>query len=235
MIFPLITYYMPSSEALTMPKIETVLFDLDGTLLDTAPDMTAALNCLRRERSMADLPLADVRPLVGQGVKALLKLGFNVDDQHRDYAHMLHQYFTAYQNCFTSSTALFQGMLPVLDHLEARNIPWGIVTNKPTRFTTSLLDALDLTRRSGCTICGDTLSLRKPHPEPILHACKLLMANPATTVYIGDAITDMMASKAAGTFSLAALYGYIGAEEDPYSWQADGYINSPSEIISWLE
>jgi 2-phosphoglycolate phosphatase len=214
--------------------IDTVLFDLDGTLLDTAPDMAQALNMLRNQHGLPALPLDMIRPLVGYGSKALLGLGFNINDQHQDYPQLLEEFFTAYDKCLSSSTVLFPEMSSVLTHLENKNIPWGIVTNKPARFTHELLDALDLTRRSACTVCGDTLTNRKPHPEPILYACKLLLRTPETTLYIGDTMTDVVASKAAGTHSLVALYGYIGAEENPLAWEADGYIETAGEIIQWV-
>lgn len=217
-----------------MHTIDTVLFDLDGTLLDTAPDMASALNLLRRQRRMPEISLDIIRPLVGYGSKALLKLGFEIDENSREYLLLLEEFFTAYQNCLAHSTALFPGMALVLDHLDKNNLPWGIVTNKPARFTMHILDALDLSRRTACVISGDTLKNRKPHPEPILHACKLLNRVPANTIYVGDTATDVTASKAAGTHSLVALYGYIKADEDPYEWKADGYIESADEIINWL-
>lgn len=217
-----------------MHTIETVLFDLDGTLLDTAPDMAHALNTLRQQHGMPNLELDIIRPLVGYGSKALLKLGFNVDENHRDYLILLEEFFNAYQNCLAKSTVLFPEMPAVLQHLEEKNIPWGIVTNKPARFTMNLLDALDLTRRSACIVCGDTLTNRKPHPEPILYACKLLKRAPENALYVGDTATDVAASKAAGSHSLVALYGYISAGEDPYEWQADGYIETAGEIINWV-
>jgi phosphoglycolate phosphatase len=217
-----------------MHKIDSVLFDLDGTLLDTAPDMVHALNIIRQEYGMPELELHHIRPYVGHGAKMLLKLGFGVDEASHDYSILLEKLLSAYDDCLTRSTILFPQMSAVLDHLEAKNIPWGIVTNKPARFTLNTLHALDLSRRSGCIICGDTLTNRKPHPEPILHACNILQRSPATTLYIGDAATDVIASKAAGTKSLVALYGYIGAEDDPYDWKADGYIKNPAEIIDWL-
>ena len=217
-----------------MRKIDTVLFDLDGTLLDTAPDMALALNMLRNQHGLADLPLSVIRPSVGYGSRALLKLGFNIDETHEKYPKLLEEFFAAYDKCLALSTALFPEMSSVLSHFDEKNIPWGIVTNKPARFTHGLLDALDLTQRCAVIICGDTLNNRKPHPEPILHACKLLQRAPETTLYIGDTITDVQASKAAGTRSLVALYGYIGAEEDPYTWEADGYIEKAGEIIPWI-
>jgi 2-phosphoglycolate phosphatase len=217
-----------------MPAVTTVLFDLDGTLLDTAPDMAQALNTLRRARNLPELPLEIIKPAVGYGSKALLKLAFNIDDSHDRYNAFLEEFFNAYKNCLAHKTTLFAGMPEVLNYLEGNNITWGIVTNKPKRFTHDLLDELDLSKRSAVTICGDTLPQRKPHPAPILHACEILKCPTSGTLYVGDAATDIIASKAAGVSSLAALYGYISAEEDPYTWQADGYINAPSEIINWL-
>lgn len=217
-----------------MHTINTVLFDLDGTLLDTAPDMAHALNTMRNRHGMPDLEFDLIRPLVGYGSKALLQLGFNVDESHREYAALLEEFFTAYQENLATSTALFPEMAEVLNHLEDKNIPWGIVTNKPARFTMDLLDALDLSRRSACIICGDTLEKRKPHPEPILYACEIIKRLPQHTLYVGDTATDVVASKAAGTRALVALYGYIKAEEDPYEWKADGYIKTAGEIIRWV-
>ena len=217
-----------------MQPIQTVLFDLDGTLLDTAPDLAYALNALRRASHLPELPLEIIKPTVGYGSKSMLKLGFNMDDTHEQYPSLLEAFFNTYDTCLARETALFPGMAEVLAHLEAKNIPWGIVTNKPARFTHLILDALDLSRRSACTICGDTLNERKPHPAPILYACKLLACDPANTVYVGDTATDIMASKAAGSHSLAALYGYIAENDDPYTWEADGYLHAPADLMKWI-
>lgn len=217
-----------------MHHIDTVLFDLDGTLLDTAPDMANALNMLRRHRNLPDLSLDVIRPFVGYGSKALLKLGFDADENAGEYAHLLEEFFSAYDRCLSESTVLFPEMSAVLDHLDSNDIPWGIVTNKPARFTINLINDLNLSQRSACIICGDTLDKRKPHPEPILYACKQLNKNPQHTLYVGDTVTDVMASKAAGTRTLVALYGYISADEDPLTWNADGYIKTAGEIIHWI-
>ncbi len=218
-----------------MPAVKTVLFDLDGTLLDTLPDMTKALNTLRRKRNMDEIRPEDIKSAVGYGSRAMLKIAFGIDQQHAQYHAYVEELFLAYEDCLAESTVLFPGMANVLAHLEEQNITWGIVTNKPARFTHPILDALNLSGRSACTVCGDTLAHSKPHPAPILHACEIVKATPDSTLYIGDAATDIIASKAAGVFSLAALYGYISASEDPRSWQADGYIQSPEEIIAWLK
>lgn len=217
-----------------MNTFQAVLFDLDGTLLDTAPDLAGALNQLRIEHHLDELPLHVIRPSVGYGSRAMLKLGFNVDEDHPTYTALLEEFLKLYQTHLTKHTQLFPNMEIVLKHLEDEQIPWGIVTNKPSRFTYDLLKALKLDHRAACIICGDSLSKRKPDPDQILHACQLLKQDPRYCLYVGDTSIDVIASKAAGTKSLVALYGYINIDEDPYSWNADGYIKEPIEIIKWL-
>lgn len=218
-----------------MNPIRTVLFDLDGTLLDTAADLAYALNQLRLKHKLPELPLPVIRPTVGYGSRSMLKLGFNIDENHPSYTQYLEEFLMFYQSHLTDSTQLFPQMEKVLTHLETQRIPWGIVTNKPARFTFDLLKALGLEHRAACIICGDSLSKRKPNPDQILHACQLLKQNPCDCLYIGDTSIDVTASKAAGTKSLVALYGYISPEEDPYSWEADGYVQKPIEIIEWVQ
>lgn len=217
-----------------MRTVETVLFDLDGTLLDTAPDLANALNILRSNHQLPELPFSQLRPIVGKGAKILIEHGFNIIDTDPTYPQLYDTLLRIYGDILTNNTQLFPDMHRVLEHLDAKNIPWGIVTNRPEKLTHQLLSKLDLDKRSGVVICGDTLPQRKPHPAPILHACKLMTANPSTTLYVGDSDVDVTASKAAGARSLVALYGYRMAHEDPYSWSADGYIEKPIEIIDWL-
>lgn len=214
--------------------INTVLFDLDGTLLDTAPDIGNALNEIRDAHKLPPLEQSLIRPYVGYGARAMLKFAFNVDEDHPRYTGLLDDFLHAYHAHLTKTTQLFPGMDKVLTHLEENNITWGIVTNKPSRFTFDLLKSLGLDKRSACIICGDSLSKRKPDPDQILHACELIQCSPEETLYVGDTSTDVIASKAAGTKSLVALYGYIKAEEDPHTWEADGYVNEPIRIIDWL-
>jgi N-acetyl-D-muramate 6-phosphate phosphatase len=214
--------------------IQTVLFDLDGTLLDTAPDLTFALNQQRLQHHLPPLELAAVRPFIGYGSRAILKAGFDIDDNHPQYAGYLEEFLNLYQTHLAHSTQLFPEMEHVLSFLEQQDMPWGIVTNKPARFTDELLKLLDLDQRASCVVSGDQLAKRKPHPDTILFACEQLNKHPAQCVYIGDNMIDVIASKAAGTKSLVALYGYIQTSEDPYAWQADGYIQKPLEIIEWL-
>lgn len=212
---------------------KAILFDLDGTLLDTAPDLGMTLNCLRQEHGLAPLSFNVIRPIANLGSKALLKLAFDLDESHPKFETIRQQFFELYQQHLANHTQFFPGIDKVLSYIESRSIPWGIVTNKLTRHTHPLLAALDFKHHPGCIICGDTLPTHKPDPGPILHACELLNADPASSCYIGDAHTDVMASKAAGTQSLVALYGYINTE-DPYSWQADEYFSHPIDILEWL-
>ena len=218
-----------------MTTITTILFDLDGTLLDTAPDMAFALNKLRAANHLPDLPLSIIRPHVGYGSKALLNVGFDVNENDPRYPSLLEAFFNLYQTHLADSTQLFAGMENVLNHLDNLSMPWGIVTNKPERFTLDILKKLNLLERTACVICGDSLAKRKPDPDPILHACELIQQEPMKCLYVGDTEIDVIASKAAGTQSLVALYGYIGTEEDPAKWQADGYVHSPHEIIHYLQ
>jgi len=212
-----------------------ILFDLDGTLLDTSHDLVTALNQLLKKNQLPTIPFHIARPYAGHGCRGLLKIGMNIDHDHPSYPTLVHELLDFYEKHLFDATRLFSGMDIVLTHLEKNNIPWGIVTNKPKRFTDPLVKKLGLAQRTSCIISGDTLSTRKPNPETILHACNLLNAHPQHSIYIGDTETDVIASKAAGIKSLIALYGYIREDENPYDWQATGYIKNPEEIIPWTE
>lgn len=217
-----------------MKTIRAVLFDLDGTLLDTAPDLGFALNELRRAHHLDAIPLSVFRPIAGLGTRALLKLAFDIEERDPNYANLREDFLALYQKHLADTTKFFPHIETVLTHLDQQEIPWGIVTNKHSQFTTKLLKALHFDHRPLCVIAGDSLPTFKPHPAPILHACELLKQHPSNCVYIGDTAIDVTASKAAGTVSLVALYGYIAEEENPYAWQADGYVKEPLEIIDWL-
>lgn len=217
-----------------MNSIRAVLFDLDGTLLDTIPDLVFALNRLRKEHNMPDLPLSAIRPIASLGSKAMVKLALGIEETHSNFNQLRDYFLDLYETHLADSTRFFPQIEIVLEHLETTHIPWGIVTNKLTRHTMALLKALRIDHRPGCIICGDSLSTFKPDPKPILYACELLQQAPQHCLYIGDAATDVVASKAAGTKSLVALYGYIDANEEPLLWNADGYVREPIEIIDWL-
>jgi len=209
----------------------TVLFDLDGTLLDTAPDLAAALNATLQLNERAALPFETIRPVVSHGGRALIELGFGIDPQHPGFEPLRKQLLDLYQANIAVHTALFPGMADVLDELESRGIRWGVVTNKPGWLTEPLLDALDLGSRAACIVSGDTLKERKPHPAPLLHACKLAGCQPEETLYVGDAERDIEAGRNAGMHTLVALFGYLMEHDRPENWGADALIEQPADIL----
>lgn len=216
------------------PATQAILFDLDGTLLDTAPDLAFALNKIRQKRDLPNIPLQTLRPAANLGSKAMIKMAFDMDENHPEFNALREEFLVLYESHLADSTTFFPHIEKVLLNIEDRGIPWGIVTNKLQRHTLPLLKALNMEHRPECVICGDSLPFYKPHPEPIIQACKLVGRNPSDCIYIGDSATDVVASKSAGAKALVALYGYTG-NEDPRSWNADGYLKEPLEIISWLE
>ncbi len=218
-----------------MSQLRAVFFDLDGTLLDTAQDMAYALNLLRQKHSLSDLPFHHIRANVSKGAKALVSLGFELAETDPIFKQHVEDFLAFYDQHATNATIPFQGMDSVLTYLEQQQIPWGVVTNKPSRFTFNILKSLDLEFRAACIVCGDTLAKRKPDPEPILYAAQLLQKQPRDCVYVGDSLIDVQAAKAAGMPCLAALYGYIEQTEDPFSWGADHYIRNAEEIIEWIK
>jgi 2-phosphoglycolate phosphatase len=210
-----------------------VLFDLDGTLLDTAPDMASALNALRAEHHLAPLPFAAIRPFVSHGATALVRLGFP-ESPEEPFNVLRQRFLEIYRCCLAEDTRLFDGMPQLLDHFEAQGIPWGIVTNKPTWLTEPLLEEMGLHTRAASVVCGDTFEERKPHPRPLLHAASQVGVAPERCLYVGDAERDIMAARAAQMRSLVARFGYIGPNDRIESWSADGCIDSPLEILQWL-
>ena len=213
----------------------TVLFDLDGTFLDTAPDMIAALNRLRQERDLAPLPDADLRGAVSHGSMAMIQAGFQLHPDDPDFAPLQHRFLNLYERNLATLTRPFQGMDTVIDTLDQQHIRWGIVTNKPGYLTEPLLATLNLSQRCACIISGDTLPQRKPDPEPLLHACRLAGGSPKYSIYVGDAERDIEAGRRAGMKTLAAMYGYISAQDPPERWQADHLIQHPLDILARLQ
>lgn len=210
--------------------IDNILFDLDGTLADTADDLANALNATLLNHNLSALPKDIIRPTVSLGANAMLKLAFNLEEGNIGFEDIRDQFLKNYRENISQETRLFDGMEELLLSFESTNKTWGIVTNKTSWLTDPLLEALSLDKRAACVVSGDTLEHRKPHPAPLLHACKLIQADPATTVYIGDAERDIEAGRRAGTKTLIALYGYIDQDDDPNSWCADGMVSSPYEI-----
>jgi phosphoglycolate phosphatase len=215
-------------------RLRAVLFDLDGTVLDTAPDMWGAMNVLLAEEQRPPLTLAAVRPFVSHGAKGVLKTGF-ADVSAERFAALTRRYLEIYRAALCRETRLFAGMDAVLASLAMRGIPAGIVTNKAAWLTEPLLEGLGLRGRFACVVSGDTVAERKPHPLPILHAAGLVGAAPAECIYVGDAERDVQAAHAAGMRALVALYGYLGAGEDPRTWGGDGHLAAPQDLLPWLE
>jgi N-acetyl-D-muramate 6-phosphate phosphatase len=218
---------------LSRRRIEGVLFDLDGTLLDTAPDMGGALNELRIEQGLEDLPEAMIRCHVSRGAAALVRLGF----PHltpAEQAARVERFLVLYRNRLARMTQPFDEMLAVLSSLEERGLPWGIVTNKPTWLTEPLLRELGLSTRPRVVVCGDSLPERKPSPMPLLHAAGCMDLAPERCVYVGDDLRDMQAARAAGMLAIGARFGYIDSATKIDEWPADGWISSPLQLLEWL-
>ena len=219
----------------TPGTIRTVLFDLDGTLLDTAPDLAAALNAVLIENNRPALPFDAIRPVVSHGGIALIKLGFDLDPSDPGFDPLRQRLLETYRENISSLTRPFPGITDLLDALEKRRISWGIVTNKPGWLTDPLLKDLGLYDRAVAIVSGDTLDERKPHPAPMLHACELAGSDPGQCVYIGDAQRDIEAGINAGMQTLVALFGYLQEQDDPRNWQADDMIETPLELLEWLD
>ncbi len=211
-----------------------VLFDLDGTLLDTAPDLARALNRVRAEDGLAPLPYASIRPWVSHGSLALVRLGFDYAEDSTAFADRRQRLLDVYRDDVACETRLFAGIAAVLERIEASRRPWGIVTNKPGWLTTPLLAALNLAGRAACVVSGDTTARAKPHPDPLLAASDALGQPPASCLYVGDAERDVQAATAAGMPVVVALYGYIAPDEQPHTWGGDGSVHAPHELLDWL-
>ncbi|MHB8453137.1 MAG: HAD family hydrolase [Acidiferrobacterales bacterium] len=218
-----------------MTDIRTVLFDLDGTLADTAPDLGLALNALLHEQGLAPLPYERIRPEASHGARALLRLGFGITPEHPRYDALRHRFLELYAAGLCRETRLFPGISELLAALRQRGLNWGIVTNKPAFLTEPLVRELGLAEAAACVVSGDTTANAKPHPEPLLHACARAGSTPSECLYVGDAARDIEAGRVAGMQTLVALFGYIGERDDPNSWGADGLVPSPAGILEWID
>jgi len=210
-----------------------VLLDLDGTLLDTAPDMAHALNALRVAEGMERLPFERIRPLVSHGAPRMIRYAFGEPEPDR-YEALRLRFLDLYRGAIAVHTRPFAGFEDVLDTIEQAGMRWGIVTNKPGWLTLPLLEQLGLAARSGCIVSGDTLAERKPHPLPLLHAAGLLGLAPGECVYVGDAERDVQAARNAGMIPLVAGFGYLDEGEDPAAWQPDAVLDQPAGLLDWL-
>lgn len=211
------------------------LFDLDGTLLDTAGDLAWACNTALSEAGFQSRPLESLKPHVSGGATAMLRHALGHDANGVDLEPLLLRMLALYEENIAVRTRLFDGMERVLEELERRGLAWGIVTNKLTRFTEPLLRSLDLLERPGCVISGDTCPESKPHPLPLLEACRRIGHAPGACVYVGDARRDIEAGRNAGMWTLAALYGYVPADDPAEAWGAHGLLARPAELLDWLD
>lgn len=218
-----------------LQPIACVLFDLDGTLLDTARDMAQALNRLREEQELPALPFERIRSEVSHGSIAMIRLGFDLTPEDPLFSILRQRFLDLYSFNLANETTLFPGMDSTLAHLGIQGIPWGVVTNKPGWLTDPLLRKLNLFERAACVVSGDTVSKRKPDPEPLLHACQIVGIDPRHCLYVGDAERDIQAGKGAGMTTLVARFGYIGAHDTPEDWGADGLIDAPEDLLAWLQ
>ena len=211
--------------------LEAVLFDLDGTLIDTAPDMGGALNNLLIEENRAALPLAAIRPYVSQGGLVLTRLGFAGQVAETEIEPLRQRFLQHYRAIIADDSRLFDGLERVLEELEARSIPWGIVTNKPEWLTLPLLEGLGLASRCAVVIGGDTLAQRKPHPRPLQEEARRIGVDCRQCIYLGDDERDIVAGKAANMKTLVAAYGYIEDAQAIAGWDADGVIDQPADLL----
>jgi len=214
--------------------LRTVLFDLDGTLLDTAPDMVAALNALRQENLLPPLPYDRVRGAVSHGAAQIVKTGFP-DAEGGRFETLRTRYLEIYRGALARGTQLFPGMERVLDELSRRQLSIGIVTNKPAWLTEPLLNELNLRTRFACVVSGDTVTERKPHPLPLLHAAQLAGVAARECIYVGDALRDVQAARAANMPALIADYGYLLPDEDSSTWGGDAHLAQPLDLLAWLD
>lgn len=214
--------------------VRGVLFDLDGTLIDSAPDLAGAINRLRRDAGLAPLPLAQLRPMVGSGARGMVGVAFGVKPGEDRYAGLRDGFLAHYEAALLQETAPFAGVEALLASLERAGIPWGIVTNKATRYTRPIVDGLGYAERARVVVCGDTTPHAKPHPEPLLTAVRALGLPPASVVYIGDDERDAQAARAAGMPMLAAAWGYLGHGKPVDAWGADALLDDPADVIAWL-
>jgi N-acetyl-D-muramate 6-phosphate phosphatase len=215
-------------------RIDAVLFDLDGTLIDSAPDLGAAADKMRLDRGLPSLPAARYRPMAGAGARGMLGVAFDLTPDHPDYEGMREEFFVNYENCMTQRTYAFDGVDRLIEALVSRPLPWGVVTNKAKRFTAPLTQAMALFASAATVVSGDTTPHAKPHPAPLLEAARQLGVAPQRCLYVGDDERDILAGHAAGMGTVAAAYGYLGQAADTDAWRAHAVITSPLQLLQLL-
>jgi phosphoglycolate phosphatase len=211
-----------------------VLFDLDGTLIDSAPDLAGAANAMRVARGLAPMPVDALRPMVGAGARGMVGLALGVRPDEADYDALRTEFLDRYERSLLERTAVFAAMAPILDRLDASAQRWGIVTNKAERFTHPIVAGLGLYSRAAVVICGDTTPHSKPHPAPLLEAARRVGMPAERCVYVGDDARDVQAGRAAGMATLAAAWGYLGQGDPVEAWGADAVLADPGALLHWL-
>ena len=215
-------------------RFQAVLFDLDGTLADTAQGLGLALNIQRERHGLTPLSLDTIRPYASHGSRGLLGVGFGLSPGDETFEIMRAEYLALYDSVFLLEPSLFEGVSSVLRVIESRGIKWGVVTNKPGRFTVPLMQALGLQQRACCVVSGDDCARPKPYPDTLLHASEIAQVSPSDCVYVGDAERDIEAGSAAGMSTIVALYGYLSEQDRPENWGAQAAINSPEELLALI-
>ena len=211
--------------------IQAVLFDLDGTLIDSAPDLSAAANTVRAQHGLPALPVDLYRPVIGAGAPGILGVAFDIDAEHPDFDTLRGQFYAAYAQCLTQHTVVFAGVAALIDGLLSCGLLWGIVTNKSERFTLPMTAAIPLFASAGAIVSGDTTPYAKPHPLPLQEAARRLGVVPGRCIYVGDDARDIVAGRAAGMGTVAAGYGYLGQKSDISQWGAHAIIQSTEELL----
>jgi len=211
-----------------------VLFDLDGTLADTAPDMARTVNAMRTKRGLSPVAAESVRPHVSKGARGMICSAFGMTTEHPDFLPMREEFLDLYGRELCVDTVLFPGMHEVLEEFEAAGIAWGVVTNKFERFARPILESLGIAERAGAIVGGDTCPRPKPFPDPLLFAAQQMNVAPESTLYVGDDERDVQAARAAGMAVIVAGYGYLGDDKPPTEWNADAIVRSASEIGEWV-
>lgn len=216
-------------------NVQAVLFDLDGTLIDSAPDLGAAADKMRTDRGLSSFPLDHYRPMAGAGARGMLGIAFGMTPEHPDFEAMKEEFFVNYESCMTERTRIFEGVADMVARLVAQGLPWGVVTNKSSRFTDPLTQAMDLFATAGAIVSGNTTPHAKPHPEPLFEAARRLSVDPSRCVYVGDDERDIVAGLAAGMGTVAATYGYLGQQADISRWNAHLHIDYPMDLLKFLQ
>ena len=214
--------------------LRAVQVEQHGTLIDSAPDLGAAADKMRTDRGLASLPLDAYRPMAGAGARGMIGVAFGHGTDHPEYEALREEFFRNYEACMTERTYAFEGVAEMLQSLEAAGLAWGVVTNKSERFALPLTRQMKLFSTAAAVVCGDTTPHPKPHPAPLLEAARRLQLPPGECLYVGDDERDIVAGRAAGMPTVAACYGYLGAQADTLRWGADARIDTALELLKWI-